>query len=189
VACSQILRILTTAKSISSRRLEKPCQASRRPASAGCWINWLSCPDVFRTVAAEAGEAASEEEPEQRHSACRAPGARRAHARGQASFVADLRRLQDQRKILDAEISAHKRRKHEVLATLAEVVQRDELLRDRDRLRAAVAELEEQVSSALAIAGFEQARSILDAVDLDSLASKRVVLKGEPRPSARSRRV
>ncbi|MEO5755344.1 MAG: hypothetical protein ABIQ51_00660 [Mesorhizobium sp.] len=66
---------------------------------------------------------------------------------------------QEAREILDAEIWAHERRKSEVLsvfgvATLSEVVQRDELLRDRDRLRTTVAELEEQVSSELAVEGF-----------------------------------
>jgi uncharacterized protein YhaN len=126
-------------------------------------------------VAAEAGEAA-DDEPEQLaiRLAQRLERAERMRE-AKASLVNDLGRLQDQREILDAEVSAHERRKNEVLsvfgvATLAEVVQRDELLRDRDRLRTAVAELEEQVSSELATEGFEQARSILDAVDLDSLA-------------------
>ncbi|MEI9430265.1 ATP-binding protein [Mesorhizobium sp. Cs1299R1N3] len=127
-------------------------------------------------VAAEAGEAADDDEPEQLalRLAERLERAERMRE-AKASLVNDLQRLQDQREILDAEISAHERRKNEVLsvfgvATLAEVVQRDELLRDRDRLRTAVAELEEQVSSELAVEGFEQARSILDSVDLDSLA-------------------
>ncbi|RWH78085.1 AAA family ATPase [Mesorhizobium sp.] len=127
-------------------------------------------------VAAEAGEAADDDEPEQLalRLAERLERAERMRE-AKASLVNDLQRLQDQREILDAEISAHERRKNEVLsvfgvATLAEVVQRDELLRDRDRLRTAVAELEEQVSSELAVEGFEQARSILDGVDLDSLA-------------------
>lgn len=126
-------------------------------------------------VAADAGEA-DDDEPEQLaiRLAERVERAERTRE-AKASLVNDLQRLQDGREILDAEISAHERRKHEVLsvfgvATLAEVVQRDELLRDRDRLRTAVAELEEQVSSELAVEGFEQARSILDAVDLDSLA-------------------
>ncbi|MER8690029.1 AAA family ATPase [Mesorhizobium sp. M1136] len=126
-------------------------------------------------VAAEAGEAA-DDEPEQLaiRLAQRLERAERTRE-AKASLVNDLQRLQDQREILDAEISAHERHKNEVLsvfgvATLADVVQRDELLRDRDRLRTTVAELEEQVSSELATEGFEQARSILDAVDLDSLA-------------------
>ncbi|CCV03004.1 hypothetical protein MESS2_1000018 [Mesorhizobium metallidurans STM 2683] len=127
-------------------------------------------------VAAEAGEAADDNEPEQLaiRLAERLERAERTRE-AKASLVNDLQRLQDGREILDAEISAHERRKNEVLsvfgvATLSEVVQRDELLRDRDRLRTTVAELEEQVSSELAVEGFEQARSILDAVDLDSLA-------------------
>ncbi|MER8860621.1 AAA family ATPase [Mesorhizobium sp. M0757] len=127
-------------------------------------------------VAADAGEVADNEEPEQLaiRLAERLERAERTRE-AKANLVNDLQRLQEAREILDGEISAHERRKSEVLsvfgvATLADVVQRDELLRNRDRLRTAVAELEEQVSSELAVEGFEQARSILDAVDLDSLA-------------------
>lgn len=127
-------------------------------------------------IAAEADEAADDDEPEQLaiRLAERLERAERTRE-AKASLVNDLQRLEDGREILDAEISAHERRKNEVLsvfgvATLSEVVQRDELLRDRDRLRTAVAELQEQVSSELAVEGFEQARSILDAVNLDSLA-------------------
>ncbi|MBB6413701.1 uncharacterized protein YhaN [Mesorhizobium sangaii] len=127
-------------------------------------------------VAAEAGEAANDDEPEQLavRLAERLERAERMRE-AKAGLVNDLQRLQDGRETLDAEISVHERRRNEVLsvfgvATLSEVVQRDELLRDRDRLRTAVAELEEQVSAELAVEGFEQARSILDAVDLDSLA-------------------
>ncbi|RNJ42448.1 hypothetical protein B5V01_07855 [Mesorhizobium erdmanii] len=127
-------------------------------------------------VAAEAGEMAGDDEPEQLaiRLAERLERAERTRE-AKASLINDLRRLEDQREMLHAEISAHERRKNEVLsafgvATLADVVQRDEMLRDRDRLRTEVAELEEQVSSEVAAAGFEQALSILDAVDLDSLA-------------------
>ncbi|MER9856294.1 MULTISPECIES: AAA family ATPase [unclassified Mesorhizobium] len=127
-------------------------------------------------IAAEADEAADDDEPEQLaiRLAERLERAERTRE-AKASLVIDLQRLEDGREILDAEISAHERRKNEVLsvfgvATLSEVVQRDELLRDRDRLRTAVAELEEQVSSELGVEGFEQARSILEAVNLDSLA-------------------
>ncbi|GLQ82781.1 sugar translocase [Mesorhizobium huakuii] len=127
-------------------------------------------------VAAEAGEAADDDELEQLaiRLAERLERAERTRE-AKASLVNDLQRLQDAGEILNAEISAHERRKNEVLSvfgvpTLSEVVRRDELLRDRDRLRTAVAELEEQVSSELAVEGFEQARSILNAVDLDSLA-------------------
>ncbi|MER9638607.1 AAA family ATPase [Mesorhizobium sp. M0228] len=126
-------------------------------------------------VAAEAGEVA-DDEPEQLaiRLAERLERAERTRE-AKANLVNDLQRLQEAREILDGEISAHERRKIEVLsvfgvATLSEVVQRDELLRDRDRLRTTVAELEEQMSSELAVEGFQQARSILDAVDLDSLA-------------------
>jgi uncharacterized protein YhaN len=127
-------------------------------------------------VAAEAGETATDEEPEQLavRLAERLERAERSRE-AKASLVNDLQRLQDARDILDAESSAHERRKSDVLgvfgvATLSEVVERDELLRDGDRLRIAVAELEEQVASELAVEGFEQACSILDALDLNSLA-------------------
>ncbi|RVA03136.1 MULTISPECIES: AAA family ATPase [unclassified Mesorhizobium] len=126
-------------------------------------------------VAADAGEA-DDDEPEQLaiRLAQRLERAERMRE-AKASLVNDLQRLQDGREVLDAEVSAHERRKNEVLSvfgvvTLADVVQRDELLRDRDRLRKTVAELEEQVFSELAVEGFEQARSILDGVDLDSIA-------------------
>ncbi|MER8750357.1 AAA family ATPase [Mesorhizobium sp. M1050] len=101
-----------------------------------------------------------------------------------ASLGHDLKRLKEAREILDTEISAHERRKDEVLgvfgvATLSEVVERDELLRERDGLRAAVAELEERVVAELAVDGFEEARSILDAIDFDSLTVEKA--EGEQR--------
>lgn len=101
-----------------------------------------------------------------------------------ANLENDLTRLQDARGMLDAEISAHERHKNEVLSvfgvpTLAEVVDRDELLRERDRLRKAIAELEEQVTAELVVERFEQVRSMLDTLDLDSLAIERT--EGERR--------
>lgn len=124
-------------------------------------------------AAAEAGEPENDDEPEQlairlAERLDRADRTREA----KANLVNDLQRLQDARGTLDVEIAAHERRKNEVLGvfgvtTLSEVVQRDELLRDRDRLRAAVAELEEQLLGELAVEGAVQARSILDAVDCD----------------------
>ncbi|MER8427687.1 hypothetical protein [Mesorhizobium sp. M1403] len=125
---------------------------------------------------AEAGEPADDDDPEQLaiRLAERLERADRIRE-AKANLVDDLQRLRDARDTLDAEIAAHERRKNEVLgvfgvATLSEVVERDELLRDRDRLRAAVAELEEQLSAELAVEGVVQARSILDALDFDSLA-------------------
>ncbi|TIM45026.1 MAG: hypothetical protein E5Y55_14245 [Mesorhizobium sp.] len=127
-------------------------------------------------AAAEAGEPANDAEPEQLaiRLAERLERADRTRE-AKANLVDDLQRLQDARGTLDVEIAAHERRKNEVLGvfgvtTLSEVVERDELLRDRDRLRAAVAELEEQLSAELAVEGVVQARSLLDAVDFDFLA-------------------
>ncbi|RUX64431.1 hypothetical protein EOA22_16910, partial [Mesorhizobium sp. M7A.F.Ca.US.014.04.1.1] len=101
-----------------------------------------------------------------------------------ASLGNDLKRLKEARDILDTEILAHERRKNEVLgvfgvATLPEVVERDELLRERDGLRTTVAELEERIVAELAVDGFEQARSILDAIDFDGLAVEKA--EGEQR--------
>lgn len=136
-------------------------------------------------VATEAGEVANDQEAEQLaiRFAERLERAERTRE-AKASLVNDLRRLQDARDILDAEISRHERRKSDVLsvfavATLSEVVERDELLRDRDRLRTAAAELEERVASELAVEGFEQARSMLDALDLSNLAIEKA--EGEQR--------
>ncbi|MET2831565.1 ATP-binding protein [Mesorhizobium shangrilense] len=127
-------------------------------------------------VAAEADEPVDGEEPEQLaiRLAERLERADRTREM-KANLVNDLQRLRNAREGLDAEMSAHERRRNDVLdvfgvATLPEVVERDELLRDRDRLRTAIAELEEQVAAELAVDGFEKARSILDALDFDGLA-------------------
>lgn len=126
-------------------------------------------------AAAEAGDLA-DDEPEQLviRLAERLERADRSRE-AKASLVNDLQRLRDARDTLDVEIAAHERRKNEVLGvfgvtTLSEVVERDELLRDRDRLRMAVAELEEQLLAELAVEEIAQARSMLDALDLDRLA-------------------
>ncbi|WP_287161131.1 AAA family ATPase, partial [Mesorhizobium sp.] len=136
-------------------------------------------------AAAEAGEPADDDEPEQLaiRLAERLETADRTRE-AKANLVDDLQRLQDARDTLDVEIAAHERRKNEVLGvfgvtTLSEVVERDELLRDRDRLRTAVADLEEQLSTELAVTGIEQARSILDAIDFDSLVIEKA--EGEQR--------
>ena len=86
----------------------------------------------------------------------------------------DLQRLQDAREVMEAENQNHLRRKNEVLrafgvSSLAEAVERDELLKERDRLRDAIAQLEDQISAELATDTAAQASSILDALDADSL--------------------
>ncbi|MES0212045.1 AAA family ATPase [Mesorhizobium sp. M0028] len=136
-------------------------------------------------VAVEADEPTEDGEPEQLaiRLAERLERAERTRET-KASLGHDLKRLKEARDILDNEISAHERRKNEVLgvfgvATLSEVVERDELLRERDGLRAAVAELEERVVAELAVDGFEEARSILDAIDFDSLTVEKA--EGEQR--------
>ncbi|MES0038691.1 AAA family ATPase [Mesorhizobium sp. M0046] len=136
-------------------------------------------------VAVEADEPTEDGEPEQLaiRLAERLERAERTRET-KASLGHDLKRLKEARDILDNEISAHERRKNEVLgvfgvATLSEVVERDELLRERDGLRAAVADLEERVVAELAVDGFEEARSILDALDFDSLTVEKA--EGEQR--------
>ncbi|WP_027144442.1 AAA family ATPase [Mesorhizobium sp. WSM3626] len=136
-------------------------------------------------VAAEAGEPANDEEPEQLAIGLAERLARADRAReAKANLAADLQRLLDGREILDADISAHDRRKNEVLsafavATVAEVVERDELLRERDRLHATVTELEDHLAAELGVEGFEQARSILDTLDFDGMAIEKA--EGEQR--------
>ncbi|MES0007882.1 AAA family ATPase [Mesorhizobium sp. M0062] len=127
-------------------------------------------------VAVEADEPTKDGEPEQLATrlAERLERAERTRET-KASLGNELKRLKEAREILDTQISAHERRKNEVLgvfgvATLSEVVERDELLRERDGLRTTVAELEERVVAELAVDGFDQARSILEAIDFDSLA-------------------
>ncbi|MER8627731.1 hypothetical protein [Mesorhizobium sp. M1143] len=136
-------------------------------------------------VAVEADEPTEDGEPEQLaiRLAERLERAERT-CEAKASLGHDLKRLKEARDILDNEVSAHERRKNEVLgvfgvATLSEVVERDELLRERDGLRAAVAELEERVLAELAVDGFEEARSILNAMDFDSLTVEKA--EGEQR--------
>ncbi|MES0076564.1 AAA family ATPase [Mesorhizobium sp. M0058] len=136
-------------------------------------------------VAVEADEPTKDGEPEQLATrlAERLERAERTRET-KASLGNELKRLKEAREILDTEISAHERRKNEVLgvfgvATLSEVVERDELLRERDGLRTTVAELEERIVTELAVDGFDQARSILDAIDFDSLAVEKA--EGEQR--------
>jgi len=76
---------------------------------------------------------------------------------------------------LKAEIAAHEAIKQDVLsafgvASLPEVVDRDQLLRERDRLRSALVELEEQLSSELTVDNTIQARSLLEGFDFERLA-------------------
>ncbi|MES0026652.1 MULTISPECIES: AAA family ATPase [unclassified Mesorhizobium] len=136
-------------------------------------------------VAVEADEPTKDGEPEQLATrlAERLERAERTRET-KASLGNELKRLKEAREILDTEISAHERRKNEVLgvfgvATLSEVVERDELLRERDGLRTTVAELEERVVAELAVDGFDQARSILEAIDFDNLAVEKA--EGEQR--------
>ncbi|MES0002503.1 AAA family ATPase [Mesorhizobium sp. M0051] len=120
-------------------------------------------------------EPASDDEPEQLaiRLAARLERAERTREM-KANLVEDMKRPQEAREALDAEISAHERRKNEILSafgvtTLSEVVERDEVLRDRDRLRAAVIGLEQQLCAELAVDGLEQAIAMLGVLDPERL--------------------
>lgn len=128
------------------------------------------------SIAADLGETTKDGEPEQLavRVGDRLDRAERARDT-KAGFLADLKRLQGERNVLDNETSVHECRKNEVLIafgveTLTDVAHRDELLRERDRLRTSVAELEDRVAAELSLEKFEQARSVLDEIDFDGLA-------------------
>ena len=131
-------------------------------------------------VAAQARQPVAGEEPEQTaiRLAERLERAERSRE-ARSDLTVYLQRLQDERYKLDTEIAVHKRSKDEVLnafgvGSLAEVVEREEALRERDRLRTAIAELEEQLASELAVEGLAQARSIMDGVDVGGLAVEKL---------------
>lgn len=131
-------------------------------------------------VAAQARHPVAGEEPEQTaiRLAERLERAERSRE-ARSDLAGDLQRLQDERDKLDIEVAVYKRSKDEVLdafgvGSLAEVVDREEALRERDRLRTAIAELEEQLASELAVEGLAQARSIMEGVDVDGLAVEKI---------------
>ncbi|KUM27542.1 hypothetical protein AU467_16715 [Mesorhizobium loti] len=107
--------------------------------------------------------------------------AERAHE-ARANLVLDVQKLQDVREALNAEFAAHETTKLDVLdafavKTLPEVVERDEQLRERDGLQGAVAELEERLTSELALDDFIQAQSLLEGLDLDGLAIEKAEIE------------
>lgn len=63
------------------------------------------------------------------------------------------------------------------LAPLPEVAGRDQQLRERDGLQSSVAELEERLTSELALAEFVQAQSLLDGLDHDGLAIEKAQIE------------
>ncbi|KAA3448565.1 hypothetical protein C7I87_21090 [Mesorhizobium sp. SARCC-RB16n] len=127
-------------------------------------------------LGAQAGERASEDAPEQVSVRLteRLEQAERARE-ARANLLLDVQKLEDVREALNAEAAAHETTKQEVLdafgvKTLPEVVERDEQLRERDGLQSAVAELQERLTSELALGDFIQAQSLLEGLDLDGLA-------------------
>jgi uncharacterized protein YhaN len=91
-----------------------------------------------------------------------------------ASLVIELERLKDIKESLEQEAVAHDKKKSEVLEifavdTLAEVIEREEQLRDWDRLGRQVIELEEKLCIELVVENTVQAMAALDGLTLDSL--------------------
>ncbi|SFL09871.1 hypothetical protein SAMN04488498_13129 [Mesorhizobium albiziae] len=71
------------------------------------------------------------------------------------------------REALETEIAGHRAIKKDLLSafgvmSLPEVVERDELLGERERLRVTLVELEEQLSTELAMDGVTQTRLLLE---------------------------
>ena len=137
------------------------------------------------TAAKQIGEPADKADPEQLaiRLAERLERADRARE-AKTNLINDLERLQDVRDALDLEVAVHERRKQDVLdafgvATLPEVVERDELLKERDRLHAALTDLQDQLSAELDVDAIIQAHSILDGLDLPRLAIEKA--EGERR--------
>lgn len=138
--------------------------------------------EVARLLA-QAGEPASDTAPEQVSARLteRLEQAERARE-ARANLLIDVQKLQDVQEALKAEIAAHETTKQQVLdafgvKTLPEVAERDEQLRERDGLQGAVAELEERLTSELALDDFAQARSLLESVDLDGLAIEKAEIE------------
>lgn len=126
-------------------------------------------------TAAEAGQLVDDAEPEQLaiRLAARLEQAERA-SEAKGKLVGELQQLHNARDAVEAQISTHERQKNDVLrlfgvATLAEVMERDDLLKQRDGLRAAIAELEDRLSAELLADSVVQAHSILDGVQIDGL--------------------
>ncbi|CDX38016.1 conserved hypothetical protein [Mesorhizobium sp. ORS 3359] len=134
-------------------------------------------------LGAQAGDPSSEDAPEQASVRLtkRLEQAERARE-ARANLLVDIQKLQDAQEALNAEIAAHETTKQQVLdafrvETLPEVAERDERLRERDGLQSAVAELEERLTSELALEDFAQARSLLESVDLDGLAIEKAEIE------------
>ncbi|TIV03178.1 MAG: hypothetical protein E5W04_09735, partial [Mesorhizobium sp.] len=139
--------------------------------------------DEVARLSAQAGDPTGDEAPEQASARLteRLEQAERARE-ARANLLLDVQKLRDVQEALSAEIAAHQTTKQEVLdafgvKTLPEVAERDEQLRERDSLQSAVAELEERVTSELALEDFAQARSLLESVDLDGLAIEKAEIE------------
>jgi uncharacterized protein YhaN len=99
-----------------------------------------------------------------------------------ANLLLDVQKLQDVREELNAEGATHETTKQGVLdafevKTLPEVVKRDEELRERNGLQSAVTDLEERLTSELALDDFTQAQSLLEGLDLDGLAIEKAEIE------------
>ncbi|RWI16734.1 MAG: hypothetical protein EOQ94_29335 [Mesorhizobium sp.] len=134
-------------------------------------------------LGAQARDSASEEAPEQ---VCarlieRLEKAERARE-ARANLLLDVQKLRDVQEALKAEIAAYETTKKQVLdafgvKTLREVAERDEQFRERDSLQSAVAELEERLTTELALHDFAQARSLMEGLDIDGLAIEKAEIE------------
>ena len=134
-------------------------------------------------LGAKGGECVSDEAPEQVSVRLteRLEQAERARE-ARANLLLDVQTLREVREALKGEVAANDTTKQEVLdafgvRTLPEVSERDEQLRERDGLQSTVAELEERLTSELALEDFAQARSLLECLDLGELAIEKAEIE------------
>ncbi|MDX8479841.1 AAA family ATPase [Mesorhizobium sp. VK24D] len=134
-------------------------------------------------LGAQVGERARDDAPEQLSVGMtgRLEQAERARE-ARANLVLDVQKLHEVREALNAEVEANETTKQEVLGafgvkTLPEVAERDQQLRERDGLHVAVAELEQRLTSELALDDFTQAQSLVEGLDLDRLAIEKAEIE------------
>ncbi|RWM47847.1 MAG: hypothetical protein EOR78_30130 [Mesorhizobium sp.] len=126
-------------------------------------------------VAAQVGDAVGEDAPEQFSVGLAERLEQSERARDtKANLIADLQQLEDAREALQVEIASHEAIKREVLGafgvgSLPKVVEQDELLRERDRLRSSLGELEDRLTTELGVGSVAEARSLLEGADRGAL--------------------
>ena len=139
--------------------------------------------DEVSKLAAESGHLLDGEEAEQAASALaeRLETAERSRAMAMA-LAEDRRSVVEAGDLLTAELASVLSSKVDVLRafgveTLEEVVEREDALRERDRLREALTEIEEQLSSGLAVDAMAQVEALLDGVGSEDLEVEKLELE------------